>query len=237
MKLYYDFHIHTALSPCGDINMTPNNILNMAQIKGLDAIAITDHNSIRNCHPCLELGQEKGIIVIPGMEIQTKEEVHLICLFRELQNAIEFQNHIYSFMTNEKNNPNFFGRQLILNKYDDIVEEETRLLISSVNLKINEIFSRVIEHKGIVIPAHIDKSSYSILSNLGFIPRNLDIKTLEISKKCDKINFLSENKYLDRYKLITNSDAHYLGDISERNNNYIEVREKNINSIFDVITS
>ncbi|WP_432408900.1 PHP domain-containing protein [Wukongibacter sp. M2B1] len=234
MKLFYDLHIHSALSPCGDNDMSPMNIVNMSIIKGLDVIAITDHNSVKNCLPCLEAAKGNDIIVIPGMEIQTKEEVHLICLFRDIDCALEFGGIVDELMPDIPNKPDFFGEQLVFDINGNNVDKESRLLVSSVNMSIDKVFSTVGGLNGIVIPAHVDKRNYSIISNLGFLPVNLDIKTIELSKNCNREDFIRKNKYLENYKIITNSDAHYLGDISEPIN-YMKVESKDIESIFNFL--
>ncbi|QZY56589.1 PHP domain-containing protein [Crassaminicella profunda] len=232
MKIAVDFHIHTALSPCGDEDMTPNNIINMCILKGLDAIAITDHNSVENCIACLQVAKNKGIIVIPGMELQTKEEVHLICLFKSIDKALSFQKLVYDKLPVKENNPKLFGRQLIFNKKDEVVGENKRMLIGSSNLSINEVFHEVEKRAGIIIPAHVDRNSYSLIGTLGFIPKELSIKTLEVSKTCNLNTFLDKYRYLRKYQFIQSSDAHYLWDILEREN-FIEVDQKNIGSIFE----
>lgn len=232
MKIYYDFHIHTALSPCGNEDMNPSNIINMSLLKGLDAIAITDHNSILNCLPCIEAAENKDIIVIPGVEIQSKEEVHLLCLFKSLESAEVFYKEIIENDLKEINKVDFFGNQYIFDKNSKIVGEEEKLLITSINMTIKQINLKVKDLDGVVIPAHIDKKNYSIISNLGFIPLDLDVKTIEISNKCDVHELINKNEYLSKYRIIKNSDAHYLGDISE-GLNYIEVEEKSIDSIID----
>ncbi|SHJ81891.1 PHP domain-containing protein [Paramaledivibacter caminithermalis] len=231
MKIYYDLHIHTALSPCGDNDMSPMNIVNMAMLKGLDVIAITDHNSVKNCLPSIKAAEDNNIIVIPGMEIQTKEEVHLLCLFRDIKAALEFGSKIDNLIPNYTNNPEYFGEQLIFDNENNIVGKENRLLISSVDISISKVFEMVDKLNGVVIPAHVDKRNYSIISNLGFLPLDLDITTIEISKNCHKEDFINRNKYLQNYNMIINSDAHYLGDISEPVN-YMNIPEKDIEEIF-----
>lgn len=231
MRLYYDLHIHTALSPCGDNDMSPMNIVNMAILKGLDVIAITDHNSVKNCLPCIEVAKNKDIIVIPGMEIQTREEAHLLCLFKNIKEALNFEESIEDHMQNKLNNPNFFGEQLIFDKRNNIIDKEERLLITSVDFNISQIFSMVSSLDGVVIPAHLDKKNFSVISNLGFLPIDINITTIEISTKCNKQKFIDNNKYLEKYNIIINSDAHYLGDISEADN-YIEVDKKDTEEIF-----
>ncbi|MBA1335140.1 MAG: hypothetical protein HPY66_0762 [Firmicutes bacterium] len=215
MRIAVDLHIHSALSPCGDSEMTPNNIVNMAYIKGLDVIAVTDHNSSENVGAVMKLGLEKGIIVIPGMEVQSREEVHLLCYFTGLDQTMDFQEVVYKNLDGI-NNPGFFGRQMIMDEHDRLVAENEKLLIGSTNLSVEQIINQVKERGGRVIPAHVDKRSYSIISNLGFIPPSLDIKTVEVSKAGDMEKLLREYGFLKRYHIVRSSDAHRLEDILER---------------------
>lgn len=236
MKVYYDLHIHTSLSPCGDSDMTPNNIVNMSILKGLDIIAITDHNSVKNCLSCIEAAKGKDILVIPGMEIQTKEDVHLLCLFKKIEAALEFGSYIDKLIPNIDNDIKLFGEQIIYDMCDNIIGKEKRLLISSVDITINQTFKKVKSLNGLVIPAHIDRRNYSIISNLGFIPFDLDIKVLEVSRLSNRDKLLKQFKYLKKYKFISNSDAHYLGDISEKIN-YMDIENKTIDEVFNFLTN
>ncbi|MCT4594934.1 MAG: PHP domain-containing protein [Anaeromicrobium sp.] len=233
MEIFVDLHIHTSLSPCSSENMTPNNIINMSLLKGLDAIAITDHNATENCEVCMTLGKEKGLLVIPGMELQTKEEAHFVCLFEYIKDAHNFKDIVYDKLPNRKNDPKFFGNQWIYDRDDNIIGENERLLINSVSMSCNEAYKIIEKLNGVMIPAHVDKRAFSIIANLGFIPTDMDIKTLEISRKCDKNSFLKKHKYLSKYNFIKNSDAHFLGDILEKEN-FLEVEEKSIKSILGI---
>ncbi|GKX30463.1 histidinol-phosphatase [Vallitalea longa] len=230
MKLYYDFHIHTALSPCGDDSMTPNNIVNMALINELDAIAITDHNTAENLEAVMKVARGKDIIVIPGIEIETKEEIHVIGLFPNLQSVYNVQNIIYSKLPYIKNKPNVVGNQYVLNENDDIMKELDRFLLISTLLSLNEVIKLIKDNNGIAVPAHIDRPSYSILSNLGFIPDDLNTSILEISRFSNLDVY--KKQYKD-YQIIQSSDAHELGYIGITKN-YLEVKEKNIESIFNI---
>jgi predicted metal-dependent phosphoesterase TrpH len=228
MKLYYDFHIHTALSPCADNSMTPNNIVNMALLNELDAIAITDHNTAENVEAVMEVAKEKDIIVIPGMEIETKEEIHILGLFLDLESVYNVQNKVYSMLPTIKNKSNIFGSQLILDKNDNIVKELDRILLTATTLSLNQVVDLIKDNNGIAIPAHIDRPSYSILSNLGIIPPDLGTLTLEISRfsKLDKYR-----KKYNNYIIVQSSDAHELGYIGITKNE-LEVESKSIQSIF-----
>ncbi|SHJ21992.1 hypothetical protein SAMN02745975_01563 [Geosporobacter subterraneus DSM 17957] len=235
IKAYYDLHIHTALSPCGDEDMTPNNIINMSVIKGLNVIAITDHNSIDNCKACMKIGQKNGILVIPGMELQTKEEIHLLCLFRDLKRAEKFQETVHDKLAAQRNIPQFFGRQLILNEEDCIVGENPRLLITSANISLEDAIEEVSSLAGVVIPAHINKGAYSIIANLGFIPEHLPINTVELFKNTDLEDIQKKYPSLRNYNVLHNSDAHHLWEISEKEH-FIEVKALTLEEIFSALT-
>ncbi|MFZ5352966.1 MAG: PHP domain-containing protein [Bacillota bacterium] len=216
MEFAVDFHIHTALSPCSDEDMTPNNIVNMALLKGLDIIAITDHNSCENIPAVMEVAHRNGLMVIPGMEVQTKEEVHVICLFKKIESAMKLGEIVYNSLPDIKNNEEVFGSQLVFNAEDEVVSKIDKLLLSSTILSINDVFTLTRGLGGICIPAHIDKSGFSIISNLGFIPPALKVKTIELSKKIQPESIFTKWSFLKRYNYIISSDAHYLWDISER---------------------
>lgn len=223
MKLAYDLHIHTGASPCGDESMTPNNIVNMALLKDLDAIAITDHNTIANVKNVLEVAKDTSLVVIPGMEVETSEEFHVITLFEDIGQARQLQDIVYDKLPKLKNRKDIFGNQLIYNSQDDVVGEIDRLLLTATMLSVYELVEIVRQIGGICYPAHIDRQSYSIISNLGLIPPDLDIVNLEISK------FAKITNYIDKYpgkRIIQSSDAHYLGDILERES-YMDIK-KNI---------
>lgn len=231
MNIALDLHIHSVLSPCGDCDMTPNNIINMARIKGLDAIAVTDHNSAENVEAVMKLGYKRGIIVVPGLEVQSREEVHLLCYFAQLKGVLEFQRNIYEYLKGE-NKPDFFGEQIIMDERDNIMGYSRRLLIGSVNLSVEHIVNVVVGMGGRVVPAHVDRKAYSIISNLGFIPPSLDIKSIEISRPQNAINFLREHSQLKKYNIVHSSDAHRLEDILEREF-FLDVHEKSVPGILE----
>ena len=216
MEFAVDFHIHSALSPCGDEDMTPGNIVNMSLLKGLDIIAVTDHNSCANLPAVMEIAKHNGLMVIPGMEVQTKEEVHIVCLFKRLEAAQKFAEIVYNSLPDIKNNEEVFGRQMIFNSEDEIVGKEDKLLLSSTVLSVNDVFVLVRGLGGICIPAHVDRQGFSIIANLGFIPPALKVKTIEISKKNTPETALKKYPFLNKFQYIISSDAHYLQDISER---------------------
>ncbi len=220
MKIYYDLHIHSALSPCGDEDMTPNNIVNMATLVGLDMIAVTDHNSAGNIRAVQEVAKGK-IKVVPGIEVTTAEEVHVLCYFPTVDAAEDMGDYLKKNMSGIKNNPEIFGRQLLMDAEDNITGEEELLLVSAVNLDIYSVQKAVKEREGMFVPAHIDRSSYSVISNLGFLPPDLDIDGIEITE--DGLKSLV--KQYSNYEILTSSDAHYLENISEKKK-YIQTEDK-----------
>jgi len=216
MKYAVDLHIHSALSPCADNDMTPNNIVNMAILKGLDAIAVTDHNTAGNLEAVSNCACKNGLVFIPGMEVESCEEVHLVCLLPDLDSAWMLQEEVRKALPPIANRTDIFGRQYFMDENDIITGEEDRLLVNATSLTSDDIVLLVRNLGGAVIPAHVDRPANSMLSNLGLIPQELDIKYLELSGRCDKYAFRAAHPELDRYQLIKSSDAHNLGDILER---------------------
>lgn len=212
---YYDMHIHTCLSPCGDDDMTPANIVGMSALKGLDVIAITDHNSCKNCAAAIKLGEEYGITVIPGMELTTAEEVHVVCLFPTLEKALEFDKYVEKHILPIPNQPETFGKQQIMNEHDEVIGEFPTLLISATDISYDDVYDLLQAYEGIMIPAHIDKSSFSLISNLGFVPPDSNFTVFEVKNMKNLHALTASNPSLSSKKVITNSDAHYLEYISE----------------------
>ena len=213
--IYYDFHIHSCLSPCGDNDMTPNNIVNMAALSGLDTIAISDHNTIGNVKAAMEVGKSCGVNVIPGMEVETSEEVHILTLYPSLEAAEVVAKEVYKRLPDIKNKTEIFGEQIHMDCDDNIVGYEDKLLISPADISFDELYDLVKSVGGLFIPAHVDRHSYSVLTNLGFIPEEFDIKFIEVSTATtDLQSYLQARSDLKKYKVFRNSDAHYLENMS-----------------------
>lgn len=213
--LYYDLHIHSCLSPCGDDDMTPSNIAGMAAIKGLDVIAVTDHNSCKNCPAVLKAAREYGLLAMPGMEINTSEEVHAVCLFAELEAAMAFDAYVYERLMPFPNNEAIFGKQQIYGLEDQVAGIEPHLLINAVDISFDELWDLVESYGGVMFPAHVEKAANSLISNLGFIPPDSKFVTAEL-KDLKKLHEMRKNHpYLEHCRIISNSDAHYLEHIHE----------------------
>lgn len=234
MKLYYDFHIHSCLSPCGDTDMTPNNIVNYAKIMGYDVIALTDHNTALNCPAVAKIAEENGITFIPGMELCTSEEVHIICLFYTLEDALNFSEYVKSTMPPIKNKPSVFGEQLICDENDNVIGQEEILLVTASGISTEKVVKKVAEYNGICYPAHIDRSSFSILSNLGTIDEYFGFKCAEIYDILKEDELKKKHPYLEKLKILSDSDAHYLENMRIPQQ-IIDVPENNINAILDYL--
>ncbi len=231
MRAYYDFHIHSALSPCADEDMTPNNIVNMARLKGLSMIAVTDHNSCGNLRAVMQVAANDPL-VLPGIEIETAEEVHILGYFPSLEQAEAMEKVVKEHLPFIPNRPEIFGRQLYMDADDTVTGEEEGLLVTATTLGVADVFSMVQDLGGVAVPAHIDRSSYSILSNLGFLPPELAIRTVEITAK-------NRARLEEQYKnltILTSSDAHYLGDIAEMER-YMDISTKTIPEILEKLTN
>ncbi|MFA9380133.1 MAG: PHP domain-containing protein [Acetanaerobacterium sp.] len=216
-QLAYDLHIHSCLSPCADDDNTPNNILNMARLNGLDVIALTDHNSCKNCPAIMSARDRMGtpLLVLPGMELCCSEEIHIVCLFDTLDKAMAFDRYVYPTLPLIEGSPEKFGSQLILDAFDENAVTEHRLLVTASSIPITEIGALMLRFGGTAFPAHIDRASYSILSSLGQFPPECTFAAAEISDPARYEALYAAHAPLRRMRIVTNSDAHYLWDISE----------------------
>ena len=215
IPLFYDLHIHSCLSPCGDDDMTPADIVAMASVKGLDVIGLTDHNSCRNCPAALYHGEARGVTVIPGMELTTAEEVHVICLFPTLEGALAFDAYVYERLLPVPNREDIFGKQQIMDEKDHVTGTVENLLINATSISFDEAFPIVESFGGIAYPAHVDKSSTGLLSNLGFVPPDSSFLCAEFHDPGSLERICAEHPYFRKCNIICSSDAHYLGDIQE----------------------
>ncbi len=228
MKCYYDFHIHSCLSPCGDMDMTPHSIAGMSYINGLNAIAVADHNTARNVRAVSEAAQEFGICTVPAIEAESAENIHLLCLFPTIEEAEDMGKLLESHLPPIKNRVDIFGEQCIMNSRDEKTGEIERLLINATDLTIEEIKKETEKRMGVCIAAHIDRDKNGIVAILGAIPESLGFNTLETVDK------VTEEHMKKRYKYITNSDAHYLTDISEKVN-FLELEELSVKEIINYL--
>ena len=217
LKLFKaDLHIHTVLSGCAEIEMIPSLILWQAERKGLDLIAITDHNACHNAEAVMEAAVGTNIHVLPGMELQSKEEVHLLCLFDSVEPCKAWQEKIFEKMPPMANKEDLFGPQYVVNAAGEWLWTEERLLAQSTDMTLEEIVGQVASLGGMAIPAHVDRPSYSLLSNLGLIPANLGVSAVEVTPYFDPRKGFLEWPQLKEWCLIVNGDAHRLNEIQDR---------------------
>ena len=236
MKLYYDFHLHSCLSPCGDNDMTPYNLVNMAKILGLDIIALTDHNSAQNCRAAMPVGESVGLTVVPGMELCTSEEVHIVCLFDDVNNAEAFSDYVLSTVPPVKNRPEIFGDQLMMNGGDGIVGTQELLLTTASGISIENAVETVGQYGGVCYPAHIDRSSYSVISNLGMITDEMNFAAVEMTENTDQNEYRSKYPIIKDMPVFVSSDAHYLENMREAKHT-IDVAENSAKAVVEYIKS
>ncbi len=235
LKLPYDMHLHSCLSPCGDDDMTPATIAGMATIIGLQVIALTDHNTCRNCPAFAAAANQYGITAICGMELTTSEEVHVLCYFYTLEEALSFDAYVHEHILPIPNKPDIFGNQNICDENDQVIGTEDILLISATDISISDIPALMEQFHGIMVPAHINKSSTSILSNLGFIPPDSTFVCAEVKNPQDIPMLKKQHPYLQSCKILSSSDAHTLNDIQEPIR-FLEVEENSVKAILDMIS-
>lgn len=236
MRLKADLHIHSVLSPCGDLEMSPTAIVDKAKQAGLDIIGITDHNSTLHAPLIKALGKEKGITVLMGAEVTTSEEIHCLCFMEDIDKLDQFQSFIDENILGIPNDPKKFGYQVVVNRNEEIIREIPQLLIQSTMISFDQLQSKVKELNGIFIPAHIDRSSYSLISQLGFIPFDTEVTAFEISKHANIEELQTSQPQLKESPIIRSSDAHFITDIGS-GYSILEVENQDFSSIKHAISS
>lgn len=215
MKIRADLHMHSCLSPCGDSDMTPYNLVHLAKLMGYDMIALTDHNSALNCPSAVQVGEEIGLTVVPGMELCTAEEIHNVCLFPDCERALAFSDFVHEAMPDVENRPEIYGEQVIMDTADGVLGYEPRLLTLASSISEDSLVETVSGFGGVCFPAHLDRASYSLLSVLGFLYPELGFTVAEFTAKAYLPQYLEKHPLLRDMKIFRNSDAHYLENIPE----------------------
>lgn len=214
-RFYYDLHVHSCLSPCADNDSTPASLAGMAAVIGLDVVALTDHNSARNCPAFFEAAEAYGIIPIAGMELTTSEDVHMICLFPSLDLALSFNDVVDARLMKVKNRPDIFGEQLICNAEDEVIGQPDNLLSVATDISVEALPSLISEYDGICYPAHIDREANGIVAVLGTLPDEPYFTTVEMRSK-ELYGEYSERFSLEGRTVVFNSDSHVLGEMNDR---------------------
>ncbi|MBU4486044.1 MAG: PHP domain-containing protein [Candidatus Delongbacteria bacterium] len=228
-KIKADLHIHTCLSPCGDIEMTPKMIIEKARSIGLNVIGICDHNSSENSAAVKKAGEENNLKVLSGMEVTSQEEVHILALFDDETKLSELQKIVYENL-NGVNDEELFGYQMIVNMQDEIVDLNNKLLIGATGLTVDRIVELIHSLNGLAIASHVDRERFSLIGQLGFVPVGLELDGLELSPA-----YMSEKKEFDfpmssGLPLVTFSDAHFINEIGKTSTTFL-IKEITVDEI------
>ncbi len=218
--LYYDFHIHSCLSPCGDNDMTPNNIAGMAKLNGLNIVALTDHNSVKNCPAFFKAAERYGITAVAGAELTTAEDIHIVCLFETLEAALGFGEAVDEKRIPIQNRPDIFGEQLILDEEDEITGEEKNLLPNATEITVEQAPALVKTFGGVCYPAHVDRESNGIIATLGDFPAEPAFDFAEFNLVKNIPEYRALYPALAEKKLLVSSDAHFLENMREAENSF-----------------
>lgn len=220
-----ELHVHTVLSPCASVEMIPPLIVAQALQLGIHLIGITDHNTSANVPAVIQAAQGTGLTVIPGMEVHTQEDVHVLTLFNTLEELRQWQAVVDQALPDIPNQPEFFGEQYIVDQSGEFLSMEKRLLIQATELTIEQVFVQVTALGGLVIPAHVDRKTYGLIGTLGFIPPGLNFSAVEISRHTPIQDALRTFPQLSGYPLIQSGDVHHLDDFLGANQFFIETAE------------
>ena len=223
-RYYYDLHIHSCLSPCGDNENTPNNLVGMGVLNGLQIMALTDHNTCRNCPAFFKAARKHGIIPIPGMELTTAEDIHMVCLFPTLEAAMAFDEEISKRRIRIPNRTDIFGEQWIMDENDEIIGNDPDLLSNATTVSLEEAPGLVEHFGGVCYPAHIDREANGIIATLGTIPTFPEFTCVELHDGTKEEEY-RQAYALDRCVVVSCSDAHYLWDIKEKDG-YLELEDE-----------
>ncbi len=230
----YDLHMHSCLSPCGDDDMTPNNMVNMAALLGCQILAVTDHNTCRNAPAAMRVGEQAGVLVIPGMELCTAEEAHVVCLFETAEEALAFDAYVEEHTMKIPNRPEIFGEQLILDENDEYVGKIDHLLITAADISVNDVQQIVKQYGGVAFPAHVDKDAYSVTASLGAIPPEAEFTAAEVSAGGDMTVLGKLYPELQDMVILHDSDAHYL-HLMRDDMGTVELPELSAKAVLDVL--
>ncbi len=226
-KYKADLHIHTCLSPCADLQMTPSAIVKTASEKGLDIVAITDHNSAENVIAAKKAAEKTGLTVLAGMEVTSSEEVHILAIFNDIESIMKLQDVIYENLLLGENDMGRLGDQIVVNEDNEVLSFNKRLLIAATTLTAHSVVNIIYSLGGLSIASHIDRGAFSVISQLGFIPEDLKLDALEMSPRIDKETAGRLFKDYSFFAWVSFSDAHYLENIGEKTTNFF-IKEPSI---------
>jgi 3',5'-nucleoside bisphosphate phosphatase len=211
-KYRAELHVHTVLSPCAEVEMIPPLIIQSALDREINLLAITDHNSTANIPAMMDAAVNSGISILPGMELQTREEVHLLCIFDKPRKVFELQQLIDPLLPSINNDPEHFGEQFVVDATGDFLSTESRLLLASANIGLDDAVLEVHKLGGLAIPAHVDRKAYGLINMLGFFPPEALFDAVEISRftSAEKMGLLHSE--INRFPVIQSGDVHRLSE-------------------------
>lgn len=210
-----DLHIHTCLSPCADITMSPLRIVQRSRELKLDIIGICDHNSAENVEAAMRAAAHSSVTVLPGMEIASAEEVHVLAVFENADDVLAMQKIVYQHLPNTANDPEVFGEQVIANEFDDVERFQGKMLMTATDIPLHALVNTVHDRNGIAIASHIDRPGFGLYGQLGFVPPDLKLDAVELSSHISYEQAIVHFPDITRFSVITSSDAHYLTDIGK----------------------
>lgn len=222
MKYYYDLHLHSCLSPCADDDMTPNNIAGMAKLCGLNLVALTDHNTTKNCPAFFTAAKRYGIVPVAGMELTTAEDIHVICLTETLEAAQQLDSDLQAHRMLIPNRTDIFGNQLILDGEDKLLGTEPHFLSNATDISVEDVPDFIRAYGGVCYPAHIDRQANGIVSVLGTFPETPRFSCAELNRREAIADYQERFPILKDKTIIVSSDAHYLTDMRDAEN-YFEL--------------
>jgi PHP family Zn ribbon phosphoesterase len=215
-----DLHIHTCLSPCADLNLGPRAIVNKATQHGLDVIGICDHNSSENVPAVVKAARDTNLKVLPGMEVTSKEEVHILALFDSLDSAVELQEIVYEHLPGESN-ADAFGPQVVVNENHDVLGLSNRLLAGATELSVEQVVDSIHRLDGLAIAAHVDRETFGVVGQLGFIPEELHLEALELSRNTSFEEARRRFPQYGHFAFVRSSDAHFVEDIATASTSFL----------------
>lgn len=215
-RYYYDFHIHSCLSPCADNDMTPNNIAAVATLAGINVMALTDHNTSKNCPAFFKAAKKYGIVPIAGMELTTAEDIHVVCLFERLEDAMRFDGFVNSHRIKIKNRTDIFGDQLIMDSDDIVIGTDEYLLSNATDITIDSVSNIVDEFGGVAYPAHVDREANGIIFTLGTFPGEYGFRCAEFYDEMKINDYCEKYRELTSKKILISSDAHFIWGIKDK---------------------
>lgn len=230
MNYSFDLHIHSCLTPYGGDAMTPKNIAEMCSRSGYDIVALTDYNSCGNSAAFQKAAEAEGMLAVPGMELCLREDAHVICLFPDLERALAFSDLVRSKLPQLENNPAVFGSQTLVDENNQVLGQDSAFLVGAADIGAYEVVSLVEQYGGVVFPAHMDSSAYSLLGMLGLWDPDMGFRLAEVSLNCP--DSFCQRKDLSGLRFIRGCNAHTI-DVIPNQSQVMDLPERTAQAVID----